>query len=118
MKDSSNKVTKKVTQDQVKVSTPKGEIKTSKLKKKDLDKENIKDTIKQAVVSQREVKYKYPEDIVNDKDKKKTFRQQVRNKLKTLENAIAKAKPETKEFKVANRKLKAYREEVLLVPNA
>lgn len=108
----------KDSKDKVKIKTPKGEKETT-VSKKEVDTKNIKDTIKQAVVSQREIKYKYPEEIINDPSKKKSFRQVARNTLKNLENALAKAGDmESKAYRIANKKLKAYKAEILLVPEA
>lgn len=104
------------TTDKVKVTTKTG-TKETKVSKSELDAKNIKGTIKQAVTSIREVKYKYPEDILNDKDAKKTFRQKTRNTLQKMENDLAKiADKESKAFRISNRKLKAFKAEVLLAP--
>jgi hypothetical protein len=117
---SNDKTAKTVPTDKVKVKTGTGtKEKSTTLKKSEVDSKNIKDTVKQAVVSQREIKYKYPEDIINDPAKKKTFRQVARNKMKNLENDLAKvANRDSKEWRIANRKLKAYKTEVLMVPEA
>ena len=117
-KSSNTSTATKDSKDKVKIKTLKGE-KETKLTKAEIDTKNIKDTVKQAVVSQREIKYKYPEDIINDPSKKKSFRQVARNTIKNLENAIVKAgDPDSKAYRIASKKLKNYKAEVLLVPEA
>lgn len=85
-----------------------------KVNEKQLDTENIKDTVKQIVESEREIKYKYPEGVDNQIDKK-TFRQKTRNKLRSFERELAKL-PDGKEKVKLNKEYQAYRKEVLLVP--
>lgn len=82
--------------------------------KRELDTKNIKDTVKTAVVSQREVKWKYPEDIVGQIDRKK-WRGQQRDKLTKLSAAVTTA-ADDKSKALAERTLKQFRKEVLLVP--
>lgn len=104
------------------VTSTKTKNKTTRIKKNSnktkekaaLDTKNVKDTIKMTVESKREIKYKYPEEIEGPefKDERKTWRQKVRNKMKTLEAAVGKADNPAK----AEKELKAYRKEVLLVP--
>ena len=83
-------------------------------KKAELDDKNIKDTIKQVVESEREIRYKYPEEVDNQLDRK-GWRQKVRNKLRALERAIDKEKEEKAKAKL-NKEYLAYRKEVLMVP--
>lgn len=71
-------------------------MKTKKTKNKELDKKNIKDTSKE-VLSTKELKYIYPEDITTGEEKK-TFRRRVRAKLKAY-NKKLKAAENDKEVK-------------------
>lgn len=82
--------------------------------KKVLDTKNLKDTVKTAVTSMRQVKWKYPSDI-NDPLERKAWRGTQRTKMTKLEAAITTA--ESEKSKKANEKaLAEYRKEVLLVP--
>lgn len=83
-------------------------------KESSVDKKNVKTTKKQIVETRREVKYKYPSDVKEPLDRK-AWRQKVRAQLKTLEAALGKA-ANNKAKSQANKELKAYQEEVLLVP--
>lgn len=89
--------------------------KTSKSKaaKAQLDKDNVKDTVKKVVETQRELKYNYPEDM-KDPMERKRFRQQVRNKLYKYERDIPNLKG--KELTDLTKEYNDYRKEVLLVP--
>ena len=89
--------------------------KVAKVNTKELDTKNIKDTVKQVVESEREIKYNYPDDIDNQLDRK-AWRQKIRNKLRAMERAITKAEDGSKEKVKLEREYKAYRKEVLLVP--
>ena len=82
--------------------------------KKTIDTKNLKDTIKTAVVSQREVKWKYPEDI-SEPLTRKSWRAEQRRKLTRMEAAVTTAKDE-KSKKASEKELLNYRKEVLLVP--
>ena len=82
--------------------------------KKELDTKNIKDTVKQVVESEREIKYKYPEEIDNQLDRK-TWRQKTRNKLRAFERELAKLEDGKDKVKL-NKEYIAFRKEVLLVP--
>lgn len=97
--------------------TATGKTKTTKAKakvdKKVLDTKNVKTTVKQAVVSQREIKYKYPEELT-DQLERKAWRQKVRAKLKSLELGLSRATG--KEERLAKKALEEFRKEVLLVP--
>lgn len=92
-------------------------IKSSKLTKQEVDKANIKNTIKQEVISVRDVKYKYPEDV-NDQLKRKKFRQEARNKINKMERYLSKLEKGSKLARRAERDLNSYKKEVLLVPGA
>lgn len=86
---------------------------TKKLDKKELDSKNIKDTVKKTVESTREMKYNYPEDVVETTDRK-SWRQKVRNKINSFELSIIKL--DGKEKAKKEKEYKSYRKEVLLVP--
>lgn len=65
------------------------------------------------VISQREVKYIYPDDI-NDTLSRKKWRQQVRNKLHQLERGMNRITDRnSKEFNEAKKKFEAYQKQVL-----
>lgn len=70
--------------------------------------------IVEKVVSNREVKYIYPEDIIEDPIKKKRWRQQVRNKLRELERDMNRIKDQnSKEYKTAKKEFENYQKQVL-----
>lgn len=89
---------------------PKVEKKTVKAKKtvaKEVDKIN-KTTLVEQVVSNREVKYIYPADVT-DTLSRKSWRQKVRNKLKSLEMAMYRIKDQnSKEFAKAKKEYDVY----------
>lgn len=62
------------------------------------------------------LKYKYPEDISNSLMRKK-FRQQIRGKLKTLENNVYKVKEtygkDSDEYSDARKKLKKFKKKYI-----
>lgn len=106
-----NKVTKE---------TVKEEKKSVKAKqteqKKTTDDKNIKDTVKTIVTQERELFYKYPEDIDNPLDRKK-WRQKVRNAIRAFDRNLSKMDDtESKEYRKLEKEYKAYRKEVLMVP--
>lgn len=82
--------------------------------KKVLDTKNLKDTVKTAVVSIRQVKWKYPEDVNGPLDRK-AWRGVQRTKLTKMEAAITTAESD-KAKKLNEKALAEYRKEVLLVP--
>lgn len=87
-----------------------------KLNKAELDKKNIKETVKMAVESQREIKYKYPEEINNQLDRK-TWRQKVRNKLDAFVVTIDKMKKSNDAgLPKKEKEYQSYRKQVLMVP--
>lgn len=79
-----------------------------------LDEKNIKDTVKQVVESEREIRYNYPPEVDNQLDRK-GWRQKVRNKLRAMERALDKEKDEKAKAKL-NKEYIAYRKQVLMVP--
>lgn len=89
---------------------PKVEKKTVKAKKtvaKEVDQIN-KATLIEKVVSNREVKYIYPADVT-DTLSRKSWRQKVRNKLKSLEMAMYRIKDQnSKEFAKAKKEYEVY----------
>ena len=89
--------------------------KKQKVDKKVLDTKNIKETVKQVVESEREIKYNYPAEIDNQLDRKKK-KKKARNKLRLFERNIAKLEDGSKEKVKLEREYKNYRKEVLLVP--
>lgn len=94
--------------------SPKG--KTSKKKKEQVVKEvkeQQKPSIIEQVISNREVKYVYPEDVVDTLARKK-WRQQTRNELHRLELAMARIKDtNSKEFKAAAKAYDDFKKKVL-----
>ena len=65
------------------------------------------------VIANREVKYIYPEDVV-DTLSRKTWRQKTRNKLHQLELAVSRIKDQnSKEYKKALKKYNDFKNEVL-----
>ena len=76
-------------------------------------KEQQKPSIIEQVISNREVKYIYPEDVVDTLARKK-WRQQTRNELHRLELAMARIKDQnSKEFKAAAKAYEDFRKKVL-----
>ena len=100
----------------------KAEGKKDKKKKKDnKEKEvTVKEVAKQQkaalvekVIANREVKYIYPEDVV-DTLSRKTWRQKTRNKLHQLELAVSRIKNQnSKEYKKALKEYNDFKKEVL-----
>lgn len=93
---------------------PKG--KKSKTKKEETIKEvkqQQKPSIIEQVISNREVKYVYPEDITDTLARKK-WRQQTRNELHRLEREMFRIKDQdSKEFKDAAKKYEDFKKKVL-----
>lgn len=76
-------------------------------------KEQQKPSIIEQVISNREVKYVYPADVVDTLARKK-WRQQTRNELHRLELAMARIKDQnSKEFKAAAKAYEDFRKKVL-----
>ena len=95
--------------------------KDKKKKKANKEKEaTIKEVAKQQkaalvekVIANREVKYIYPEDVV-DTLSRKTWRQKTRNKLHQLELAVSRIKDQnSKEYKKALKEYNDFKKEVL-----
>lgn len=97
-------------------STKKVEKSKSETKKEALTKEVTKinkTNLVEKVVSNREVKYVYP-DNVNDTLSRKAWRQKVRNKLDKLERDMFRIKDQnSKEYKAAEKAYNEYRKTVL-----
>lgn len=76
-------------------------------------KEQQKPSIIEQVISNREVKYVYPADVVDTLARKK-WRQQTRNELHRLELAMSRIKDQnSKEFKAAAKAYEDFRKKVL-----
>lgn len=76
-------------------------------------KEQQKPSIIEQVISNREVKYVYPADVVDTLARKK-WRQQTRNELHRLELAMARIKDtNSKEFKAAAKSYEDFKKRVL-----
>jgi hypothetical protein len=76
-------------------------------------KEQQKPSIVEQVISNREVKYVYPADVVDTLARKK-WRQQTRNELHRLELAMARIKDtNSKEFKAAAKAYEDFKKKVL-----
>lgn len=76
-------------------------------------KEQQKPSIVEQVISNREVKYVYPDDVVDTLARKK-WRQQTRNELHRLELAMARIKDtNSKEFKAAAKAYEDFKKKVL-----
>ena len=76
-------------------------------------KEQQKPSIIEQVISNREVKYVYPADVVDTLVRKK-WRQQTRNELHRLELAMARIKDQnSKEFKAAAKAYEDFKKKVL-----
>lgn len=100
----------------------KAEGKKDKKKKKEatVKEATVKEVAKQQkaalvekVIANREVKYIYPEDVV-DTLSRKTWRQKTRNKLHQLELAVSRIKDQnSKEYKKALKEYNDFRKEVL-----
>ena len=72
-----------------------------------------KDNLIQEVISHREVKYIYPDDIT-DTLSRKSFRQKVRNQLNKLETAMLRIKDqESKEYRKAKKAYNEYKAQVV-----
>lgn len=89
--------------------------KGKKANAKVLENKPVKNTVKQIVETEREIKYNYPDEIDNQLDRK-AWRQKIRNKLRAMERGIIGAQDGSKEKVKLEREYKAYRKEVLLVP--
>lgn len=97
-------------------TTKKVEKTKSETKKEAVTKEVTKinkTQLVEKVVSNREVKYIYPDDV-NDTLSRKAWRQKVRNKLERLERDMFRIKDQnSKEYKAAEKSYNEYRKTVL-----
>lgn len=81
-------------------------------------KEQQKPSIIEQVISNREVKYVYPEDVVDTLARKK-WRQQTRNELRKLEREMLRIQDHnSKEYKSAQNKYITFQKKVLKVDEA
>lgn len=119
-KDKKSKKAKKAEAPQETETKAEGK-KDKKKKKANKEKEaTVKEVAKQQkvalvekVIANREVKYIYPEDVV-DTLSRKTWRQKTRNKLHQLELAVSRIKDQnSKEYKKALKEYNDFRNEVL-----
>nr|DAW38454.1 MAG TPA: hypothetical protein [Caudoviricetes sp.] len=82
-----------------------------KLTKEVADQQKV--NIMEEVIAHRQVKYKYPEDVV-DTLARKTWRQKTRNELHRLELALSRIKDQnSKEWKKANKEYEIFKAHVL-----
>lgn len=91
-------------------------LETKEAKKAKVTKEvaaQQKEAILEEVISKREVKYIYPEDV-KDTLARKTWRQKTRNELHRLELAVSRIKDtNSKEYKKAKKEYEAFKATVL-----
>lgn len=100
-------------------------VKTTTKKASTKKEEVVKEVAKQQkpniieqVISNREVKYIYPEDVVDTLSRKK-WRQQTRNELRKLERAMLRIQDHnSKEYKSAQNKYITFQKKVLKVDEA
>lgn len=118
VKDAKASKSKKTTKAKAE-KTPEPKVEETKAKKTKKEKvvkevaEISKNALIEKVVSNREVKYIYPEDV-NDTLTRKSWRQKVRNKLNRLETAMLRIKDQnSKEFKAAQKEYNEYRKTVI-----
>lgn len=104
---------------------PKAKLVKTTTKKASKKKEVVKEVAKQQkpniieqVISNREVKYIYPEDVVDTLSRKK-WRQQTRNELRKLEREMLRIQDHnSKEYKSAQNKYITFQKKVLKVDKA
>ena len=105
----------------VKTTTKKTTTKKASTKKEEVVKEVAKQqkpNIIEQVISNREVKYIYPEDVVDTLSRKK-WRQQTRNELRKLEREMLRIQDHnSKEYKSAQNKYITFQKKVLKVDEA
>lgn len=117
---------KKVKKVKSEKATENTEVKAIKLKKKKTakdkavedTKEQQKPSIMEEVISHRDVKYLYPEDV-KDTLSRKTWRQKTRNKLRKLERDMLRITDQnSKEYKKAKKAYMDYQSQVLKINEA
>lgn len=104
---------------------PKAKLVKTTTKKVSKKEEVVKEVAKQQkpniieqVISNREVKYIYPEDVVDTLSRKK-WRQQTRNELRRLEREMLRIQDHnSKEYKAAQNKYITFQKKVLKVDEA
>lgn len=105
----------------VKTTTKKASTKKASTKKEEVVKEVAKQqkpNIIEQVISNREVKYIYPDDVTDTLSRKK-WRQQTRNELRKLEREMLRIKDHnSKEYKSAKNKYITFQKKVLKVDEA
>lgn len=104
-----------------KTTTKKASTKKASTKKEEVVKEVAKQqkpNIIEQVISNREVKYIYPDDVTDTLSRKK-WRQQTRNELRKLEREMLRIKDHnSKEYKSAKNKYITFQKKVLKVDEA
>lgn len=105
----------------VKTTTKKASTKKEATKKEEVVKEVVKQqkpNIIEQVISNREVKYIYPDDVTDTLSRKK-WRQQTRNELRKLEREMLRIQDHnSKEYKSAQNKYITFQKKVLKVDEA
>ena len=105
----------------VKTTTKKASTKKASTKKEEVVKEVAKQqkpNIIEQVISNREVKYIYPDDVTDTLSRKK-WRQQTRNELRKLEREMLRIQDHnSKEYKSAQNKYITFQKKVLKVDEA
>lgn len=105
----------------VKTTTKKATTKKASTKKEEVVKEVAKQqkpNIIEQVISNREVKYIYPDDVTDTLSRKK-WRQQTRNELRKLEREMLRIQDHnSKEYKSAQNKYITFQKKVLKVDEA
>ena len=115
----------KVTKESKAKEEPKTKLVKTTTKKVSKKEEVVKEVAKQQkpniieqVISNREVKYIYPEDVVDTLSRKK-WRQQTRNELRKLEREMLRIQDHnSKEYKSAQNKYITFQKKVLKVDEA
>lgn len=109
------------TKTKVKASKADSKVKTKKSKKQEVIEKVTpinKNKLIESVISNREVKYIYPDDVI-DTLSRKSWRQKVRIKLNKLERDMLRIKDQTsKEYSRAKKAYERYAKEVTKVEGA
>lgn len=95
--------------------TPTKTKKVIKIKKAVVDTKNLKDTVTKIVESKREVKYIYPDGMV-DQLKRKAYRSECRTKEKSFLKKIEDAKRLKQDTAKIDKEYRAFRKATYLVP--
>ena len=126
VKASKTQKPKETKESKAKEEEPKAKLVKTTTKKASTKKEEVvkevakqqKPNIIEQVISNREVKYIYPEDVVDTLSRKK-WRQQTRNELRKLEREMLRIQDHnSKEYKSAQNKYITFQKKVLKVDEA